>query len=381
MESALAQIKHFASMADAGTRRQLMVSVHELAYSLEDVNDTVHRYGYLLLQTAAAKIGFDLGIFKYLAAADGPLTVEQVAARTGAETLLMSRYLRYLASIGAVRETAKAEYQANNVTKNLADRAAEAGVSHCFETIGPQYQALPSFLHKTSYRNPDDEMHTVFQDAWNTTRHGFAWFEDHPDNLRYFNDYMALRRGPDLSWLSVYPVGQEARDWDPQRPVYVNIGGGIGHQCAEFRGRYPDLPGRVVLQDLAHSIAKALPTPGVENTVHDFFEPQPVKGAKFYFSRGVLHNHPDHKVRRLLQNTKSAMASDSIMLLDEMVLPEVGVDAYAAAMDLTMLSAFASMERTEAQWRSLLEDVGLTLVKTYTYNPLGYETVMDVRLP
>lgn len=64
-----------------------------------------------------------------------------------------------------------------------------------------------------------------------------------------------------------------------------------------------------------------------------------------------------------------------------MVLPEIGVNAYASAMDLTMMSAFAAMERTEPQWRKIIEDVGLRLVKTYNYNPVSYESVMDVRLP
>jgi hypothetical protein len=74
------------------------------------------------------------------------------------------------------------------------------------------------------------------------------------------------------------------------------------------------------------------------------------------------------------------MGPDSIMLLDEMVLPEQGVNSYAACMDLTMMSAFASMERTEAQWQALLDSVGLKLVKRYTYNPVSYESVMDVRM-
>ena len=103
-------------------------------------------------------------------------------------------------------------------------------------------------------------------------------------------------------------------------------------------------------------------------------------GAKFYYTRGVLHNHPDEQVRLILRNIMSAMGKDSIILLDEWVLPQKGVSPYAASMDLTMMAAFASMERTEAQWRTLIDSVGLTLVKSYTYNPLSYETVMDVRM-
>ncbi|KAK5992084.1 Demethylsterigmatocystin 6-O-methyltransferase [Cladobotryum mycophilum] len=190
-------------------------------------------------------------------------------------------------------------------------------------------------------------------------------FREHPEDLGYFNDYMAFRHEPQLSWLTVYPTQEEDKDWDPERPLYINI----------------DIPGRVILQDLSHSIAKALLTPSVENMVHDFFKPQPIKGAKFYFSRGVLHNHPGHKVRHLLKNTKSALGPDSIIPLGEMVLPEKGVNAYTASMELTMMAAFAAMERSEAQWHKILEDVGLKLVKTYTYNTVSYESVMDMRLP
>lgn len=90
---------------------------------------------------------------------------------------------------------------------------------------------------------------------------------------------MAKRRWPELSWLSVYPVDEETKVLnDRERPLYVNVGGGIGHQSAEFKQKHPEIPGRVILEDLPHSIAKALPTPGVENIAHNFFEPQPIKG-------------------------------------------------------------------------------------------------------
>lgn len=68
------------------------------------------------------------------------------------------------------------------------------------------------------------------------------------------------------------------------------------------------------------------------------------------------------------------------MLLDEMILPEEGVNAYASCMDMTMMAAFAGMERSESHWNEILSDVGLKLVKTYMYNPENYEGVMDVRL-
>lgn len=278
---------------------------------------------------------------------------------------------------------------------------ATNGLNASFYTCSPIHQSLPEHLKSSGYKNPEDETHTAFNKAFDTDKHVFFWFGGQPDRLKYFNDYMALRRTPDVSWLSVYPVVEEARGVTADRAVFVNVGGGIGHQCAEFKRAHPDIPGRVVLQDLQHSIDAALPTPGVENTVHNFFEKQPIEGmssdysllallsllmltfpplgAKFYFLRGVSHNHPTHKVQLLLSHLKAVMAPDSVILIDEIVTPEVGVNHDAAAHDLTMMATFAGAERSEAQWRDILDAVGLKLVKSYVYNPSGYETVLDVR--
>ena len=50
--------------------------------------------------------------------------------------------------------------------------------------------------------------------------------------------------------------------------------------------------------------------------------------------RGVPHNHPPHKVKLLFANTKAAMAADSILLVDETVLPDRKVGFVAASIDL-----------------------------------------------
>ena len=133
-------------------------------------------------------------------------------------------------------------------------------------------------MKKIKYANVTDHHRTVFQDAWKTELGAFESFEHHPQERQFFNSFMASRRKRVETWLSVYPVEEEIRDWDPNFPVYVKVGGNIGYQCAEFKAKYPWAPGRVILQDLPHSIESALQTPGVENMAHDFFQPQPVKG-------------------------------------------------------------------------------------------------------
>lgn len=92
--------------------------------------------------------------------------------------------------------------------------------------------------------------------------------------------------------------------------------------------------------------------------------------------RGVLHDFPDDKCRFILQNTIGAMDKDSLILIDDMVLPDTNAHWQATQVDLTMMSALASMERTQIQWQALLKSVGLKIIKTYVYTPGLYESVI-----
>ena len=138
---------------------------------------------------------------------------------------------------------------------------------------------MPAYLEKSGYKNLTDSHHTVWQDGWKTKDDCFQWMMSHPKNFENFNLYMASRRQNQVTWLDFYQLS--ISDLNPERALFVDVGGGIGHSCAEFKVKYPELPGRVILQDLPYAIEHALPTPNVENTAHDFMMPQPVQGKLF----------------------------------------------------------------------------------------------------
>lgn len=61
--------------------------------------------------------------------------------------------------------------------------------------------------------------------------------------------------------------------------LLVDVGGATGHDLVAFHEQYPDLPGRLILQDLPLSIAEVKDLPKViEPMAYDFFTEQPVKG-------------------------------------------------------------------------------------------------------
>ena len=83
--------------------------------------------------------------------------------------------------------------------------------------------------------------------------------------------------------------------------------------------------------------------------------------------RNVLHDHPDEKCQVILQNLISAMGKNSMILIDEMVLPNVGVHWQATQLDMLVMAGLAATERTYDQWETLLASVGLKIQKVHTY--------------
>ena len=96
--------------------------------------------------------------------------------------------------------------------------------------------------------------------------------------------------------------------------------------------------------------------------------------------RAILHVLPDERCRTVLHNIKDAMSQESVFVIDEMVLPESRVSWQAAQFDLTMMCAHGSMERTQKQWKALLDSVDLKIRDTYVYNPNCHQAVMAVVL-
>ena len=56
----------------------------------------------------------------------------------------------------------------------------------------------------------------------------------------------------------------------------------------------------------------------------------------------------------------------SKIILNELVLPDKGMSLTAAQLDITMMAALAATERTERQWRELIDPVGLRIEKIWT---------------
>jgi demethylsterigmatocystin 6-O-methyltransferase len=227
---------------------------------------------------------------------------------------------------------------------------------------------------------------TPFQIAFNTELPAFVWLGGNAELVADFGLWMTAVHNGQKTWLDVIDFQDLVKGSDPETPIFVDIGGGIGGQCALLKGKLPSLAGRVILQDLPFVIDHALPTEGVEKTGFDFWGEQPIKGesgnrsftvtkystdqmtgAKVYYMRNILHDYPDQKCLELLKSTIAAMGPDSVLLIDEMIIPNKGAHPHATEQDMVMLSTLASMERTLKQWDALLAAAGLKALQRSTY--------------
>jgi hypothetical protein len=80
--------------------------------------------------------------------------------------------------------------------------------------------------------------------------------------------------------------------------------------------------------------------------------------ADGYLLANVLHDWADDRASKILHNVAVAGGSGASLLLIEFVVPPGNTPHMSKMLDLTMLGMLTGKERTESQWRELLDANG-----------------------
>lgn len=126
---------------------------------------------------------------------------------------------------------------------------------------------------------------------------------------------------------------------------------------------------------------------------HDFFTPQKEAGD-IYFLRHVIHDWPDEEARQILSHCAAKMSlGNKLLILEHMLAPtyrdtsqssrEVAPrpllanwgQSVVSRLDLQMLACLNAKERTETQYRALIENTGLKVVRVW--RNAGLDTVLE----
>lgn len=147
--------------------------------------------------------------------------------------------------------------------------------------------------------------------------------------------------------------------------VLADIGCGSGEVMAATLRRYPEMRG--LLFDQAHvmertrlNMDRARLAERCEMHNGNFFATVPA-GADAYTMRHIIHDWQDDRCLTILGNIRRAIPPTGRLLLIETVVPQGNDPSPSKLFDMFMMVFPDGLERTEAQFRALLDASGFAL--------------------
>ncbi|KAI4331922.1 hypothetical protein L6164_016868 [Bauhinia variegata] len=199
--------------------------------------------------------------------------------------------------------------------------------------------------------------------------HGREIWEFASENSEFnklFNDGMACTAKIVMSAIiSGYKDGFESVG------SLVDVGGGIGETVSEVVKSYPHI--KCINFDLPHVVANASKCEGVTHVGGDMF--QAIPKADAVFMKWIMHNWSDESCIKILTNCKEAIAEETgkVIIVDHVLKPEGDglFDDTGFVSDLLMLAhGSGGRERTESEWKKILQEAGFPRYKIITIKAL-----------
>lgn len=302
----------------------------------------------------AITVAADLGVADALA--DGPLPIDELASRVGADPDALARLLRALISRGVFAQRRDGRYQLNRLADTLR-RDAPASMAGAARFYGSRQHREHWSLLTEAIRTGTAKVPEL------RGMPAFDYFEADAELGELFNQAMTS-----VSELAVAPV---VAGYDfgaiSGHPTIVDVGGGHGRLLAAVVEATPNVRG--VLYDQPHVVSGApalLARHGVSDRVAiaegSFFDHVPT-GGDAYLLKNVIHDWPDEQAIQILRNVRAAARPGATVLLVELVIPEHDREHIGKWVDLEMLLGLDARERTAAEYGALLQRAGFAMTR------------------
>jgi hypothetical protein len=292
----------------------------------------------------------DLGVADALAG--GPLSINELAGKVGAEPDALGRLLRALISKGIFARRDDGRYELSPLA-DLLRSDVPVSVALMARFIGARQHREHWSLLTEAIKTGTTVVPALRGKSF------FDYLGDEPEFGRIFNDAMTGQSG-----LSVGPV-VDAYDFTRFGTI-VDVAGGHGRLLAAILASAPDAQG--VLYDLPEVIAGA---PALLRESHvaervrlaegSFFDGVPA-GGDAYVLKHIIHDWDDDASVRILRNVRSAAAAGAALLLVETVIPEDDSGSIAKWTDMEMLIINNGRERTAGEYRRLFDEAGFQMI-------------------
>jgi hypothetical protein len=282
---------------------------------------------------------------------EGPKSIEELAQASQSHAPSLYRVMRALASVGIFFETEAKRFELTSMAEYLKTGAMKS-IALMFNSDWSD-KAWGYFLDSVKTGA------TAFEKA-----HGMPvsdWLEKNPQAAEVFNEANAIKA------VNSHRAIVDAYDFSGIHTL-TDVGGGIGVLMAEILIANPLMKGIVAdTPSVIRKTEKMIQTRGIEYRCQavecDFFKKIP-SGSDAYLLSNILHDWSDEQCRIILTNCHRAMKTESRLLVVEMVIPPGNEPSIAKLLDLEMLVTTGGRERTEKEFKTLLESSGFKFSKT-----------------
>lgn len=295
-------------------------------------------------QSRCLAVATELDLAEHLA--EGPLSADELAARTDTDPLSLFRLMRALESIGIFHQVSPGVFTntpASECLRRNVPASQWASVRTILSVGNGQYEAWSGLMG--SIRTGRDAFEAVHGcDAW-------EWYQQRPEVLSIFNETMQS-----VSAV-ITPAVANGYDWS-RFDVIADVGGGIGTQLAAILDAHPSCRG--ILFDQPSVIEQAPEHDRMDRMGGDFFQSVP-EGADAYIMRWIIHDWTDKPAISILENVRKAAKPGARLVLIEEIVTEPPKPTMGMWLDPHMLVMHNGRERTRSEYANLFEQAGFDL--------------------
>lgn len=282
-----------------------------------------------------------------------PLTLEELAEKTGSHAPSLYRILRALASEGIFKIRRDGRFALNNVARGLLDEQGSLRYM-LLHHLGPVNWNMMSQL-ETTVKNGEEAFLATYQQAI------YDYLRDHPAESEIFSRSMS-----NLSDISLAPILQSYH-FSVFKTI-ADIGGGEGFLLANILRENSSVQG--ILFDVPEMVTRApaiMDLYGVSDRMTirqgDFFEAVPAS-ADLYILKNIIHNWNDADCTRLLRTLHHSMHPGAKILIIEMIVSDHPHRELPELLDIQMLATMpGGKERTRCEFRQVLDQAGFALTR------------------
>ncbi len=280
--------------------------------------------------------------------AKGSMDIEAISENTETHTDSLYRMMRSLSGVGIFTET-KDRVFANTPLSECLMQGRLKSASLMFHSV----------WHDKMW---DNLLHTIktgcsaFEEV-----HGepaFEWFGKHPEDARVFHEANSFKAAfshreivENYNFAGIHTI--------------TDVGGGFGGLMFEILEANPFMKGVVAeLPEVVRDLTGIIKEKNLEDRMSavecDFFIEIPDGGEAYLFSH-ILHNWSDEACVTILKICCKAMESGARLLIAEAIIPPGNSFSIAKLLDLEVLLMGGGRERTEEEFRKIMEKSGFRL--------------------